>query len=155
MLGITIAEFFGRLIPEVLILIFASYAFSKTRINQQKYIVSACILGVCVFIIRFLPISYGVHTILNIIALGIITTNINKIDIIGAIKACIITPILLFILEGINVILLRITVADKLDLIVADATLKTIYTIPSLLGFILIVWIYYMKMKKENKLKDV
>lgn len=155
MLGITMVEFFGRLIPEVLILIFAAYAFSKTKIDKQKYIISAAILGGCVFIIRCLPINYGVHTILNIIVLTLLVTYFNKIDIIGAIKSSIVTTILLFILEGINVIILRLMLGDQLDAIVSNTVLKTLCTLPSLLALLLIIWIYYNKMKKENKLKNV
>ena len=155
MLGLSTVEFFGRLIPEVLILIFAAYSFSKTKIDCKKYTISVIVLATCVFIIRKSPINYGVHTILNIIALTVVATSINKIEIIGAIRSSIITTILLFALEGINVILLQITVADKLDAIVANSTLKTIYTLPSIISLALIVYLYYNIMKRNDKLKNV
>ncbi len=155
MLKLSAFELIVRTIPEVFMLIFASYAFSKTKVDWNKYFLSSIILSICVFAIRLLPINYGVHTILNIIVLTVIVIHINKIDTIKAIKSSIITPILLFILEGVNVMFLRITVADKLDAIVTDPRLKTLYTLPSLLGLILIVCLYYYKMKKENKLKYV
>lgn len=155
MLKLSAFELLVRTIPEVLVLVFASYAFSKTKVEWNKYFLSSFILGVCVFAIRLLPINYGVHTILNIIVLTVIVIYINKIDTIKAIKSSVITPILLFILEGVNVMFLKIIVADKLDAIVTDPTLKTLYTLPSLLGLILIVCLYYYKMKKENKLNYV
>lgn len=155
MLKLSAFELLVRTIPEVLVLVFASYAFSKTKVDCKKYLLSSLILGVCVFVIRLLPINYGVHTILNIIVLTVIVIYINKIDTIKAIKSSVITPILLFILEGVNVMFLKIIVADKLDAIVTDPTLKTLYTLPSLLGLILIVCLYYNKMKKENKLNYV
>lgn len=155
MLKLTAFEFFVRLIPEVLILIFASYTFSKTKIDGKKYIISVVLLGICVFTIRMLPINYGVHTILNIIALTIIVSNINRIDTIESIKSSIVTTILLFICEGINVIGLNMTVADKLDNIVTNPILKTIYTLPSLIGLLIIVTVYYNNLKEAKKLKNV
>lgn len=155
MLKLSAFELLVRTIPEVFVLVFASYAFSKVKVDCKKYLLSSLILGVCVFVIRLLPINYGVHTILNIIVLTVIVIYINKIDTIKAIKSSVITPILLFILEGVNVMFLKIIVADKLDAIVTDPTLKTLYTLPSLLGLILIVCLYYNKMKKENKLNYV
>lgn len=155
MLKISAFELIVRSIPEVLVLVFASYAFSKTKVDWNKYLLSSIILIMCVVTIRLLPINYGVHTILNIIALTCIVTYFNKIDTIQAIKSSIVTTILLFILEGVNVVVLRLLVSEKLDIIVANTILKTIYTLPSLIGLILIVGVYYYKMKKENKLKYV
>lgn len=155
MLKLSAFELIVRTIPEVFVLVFASYAFSKIKVDCKKYFLSSLILGVCVFVIRLLPINYGVHTILNIIALTVIVIYINKIDTIKAIKSSIITPILLFVLEGANMMFLKIIVADKLEAIVADSTLRNLYALPSLVGLALIVWLYYYKMKKENKLKYV
>ena len=93
MLKMTSAEFILRLLPE-------AFIFSKTRINKSKYLLSSFLLGLSVFIIRMLPINYGVHTILNIIMLAVIAYSINKIDLTESIKVSIITAICLFLLEG-------------------------------------------------------
>ncbi len=155
MLKLSVVELFIRLIPEVLVLIFASYSFSKVRVERKKYIVASILLGVCVFTIRMLPIHYGVHTILNLIALTIIVSNINKIDVIDAIKSSIMTTIILFICEGINVMVLKLIVGDRLDVIVSNSISKAVYFLPSLLLLAIIVLMYYNYMKKRNRLKDV
>lgn len=152
MLRLAPIEFFLRVVPEGVLLIFAAYAFSKTKIDKKKYVLSTIMLVISVFIIRGLPINYGVHTILNIIMLTIIVVNINKIDVIKAIKATLITTVLLFICEGINVALLRVLVGNELDNIVKNEVLKTLYFSPSLfiLGFV--VFVYYNYLKRGNKL---
>lgn len=155
MLKLSAFEFFARLVPEVLILIFAAYAFSRTKIDWKKYGISAILLGICVFTIRMLPINYGVHTLLNIIALTIIVSNINKIDTIEAIKSSILTTIFLFVCEGLNVLILNIVVGEKLDAIIVDPMLKTVYTMPSLIGLVIIIEVYYNNLKKRRKLKNV
>ena len=155
MLKLSVVELFIRLIPEVLVLIFAAYAFSKVKIEREKYIISSILLGICVFSIRMLPINYGVHTILNIIALIIISTSINKIDTIISVRSSIMISILLFICEGINVMVLKAIVGDKLDSIVANSISKAIYFFPSLVLLALIVFSYYNYLRKRNKLKNV
>lgn len=155
MLKITTYEFILRLLPEAFIFIFAAYAFSKTRINKSKYLLSSFLLGLSVFIIRMLPINYGVHTILNIIMLTVISYSVNKIDLTESIKVSIITAICLFLLEGLNMLLLSTIFGDKLDIILSNTRLKTISGVPSLIGFGLIVIGYYSYLKKEKKLRNV
>lgn len=155
MLKMTSDEFILRLLPEAFIFIFAAYAFSKTRINKSKYLLSSFLLGLSVFIIRMLPINYGVHTILNIIMLAVIAYSINKIDLTESIKVSIITAICLFLLEGLNMLLLSTIFGDKLDSILSNTILKTVSGLPSLIGFGLIVIGYYSYLKKRKELRDV
>ena len=154
MLKMTADEFILRLLPEAFIFIFAAYAFSKTRINKSKYLLSSFLLGLSVFIIRMLPINYGVHTILNIIMLAVISYAINKIDLTEAIKVSIITAICLFLLEWLNMLLLTTIFGNKLDSILSNTILKTVSGLPSLIGFGLIVICYYNYLKKRKKLRD-
>lgn len=152
MLNISVFEFIVRILPEALIFIFAAYTFSKIRIDKKKYILASIILACCVFIIRKLPINYGVHTILNIFTLPIICTSINKISIVEATKSSIIATILLFVLEGINVFFLSVIFKDSLTQVMANPTLKTIYGLPSLVLLAIIVVGYYKYLRKRNKL---
>ena len=107
MLKLTLLEFFLRGLPEGFLIIFAVYAFSKTVINIKRYIVSSIIFVIAVYLIRLLPIQYGVHTILNIIVIIVLAVNINKIGIIKSIQASIMTIILEFICEGINIFIIK------------------------------------------------
>lgn len=133
MLKLTMFEFVIRSIPEVFVFMFAAYAFSKTKIDKKIYILSSLLLAVAVFVIRALPINYGVHTILNISFMTIISNSINKIEIISSVKAAIIMAIILFASEGINVFILKFLLGDRLTMILSNPVLKTIYGLPSLL----------------------
>lgn len=155
MLRLTSIELVARLIPEVLLFILATYTFSNTKINLKKYILSSAALGICVFLIRMLPINYGVHTILNLIMLTIITIVINNIDIINGIKASIITSIILFICEGLNVLFLNLLYGDRVQQLISDPRTKTIYGMPSLICFAIIVISYYCFLSKRGKVRDV
>lgn len=155
MLKLSLFEFVVRVIPEVLIFVFSAYAFSQVALDRNRYFLSSLLLGIGVFIIRMLPINYGVHTILNIIMLTVIACSINRIDKIKAIKSSIIMTIVLFVCEGINVSILSLLYGSKLEGILANSELKTIYGLPSLIAFGIIVMSYYIYLKKRNKLSYV
>lgn len=154
MLKLSVFELFARLIPEVLVFIFAAYVFTKTKIEGKQFIISSVLLGICVFTIRMLPINYGVHTILNIIMLTIIACTVIKADIIEGIKSSLLTAIILFALEGINIMILRMLVGENLENIISNPVTKTLCTLPSLIGLLVVVWIYYKQLKRRKKLKD-
>ena len=154
MLKLTMFEFVIRSIPEVFVFMFAAYAFSKTKIDKKIYILSSLLLAVAVFVIRALPINYGVHTILNISFMTIISNSINKIEIISSVKAAIIMAIILFASEGINVFILKLLLGDRLTIILSNPILKTIYGLPSLLILASIVIGYYIFLGKRNKLRN-
>jgi len=155
MLRTTLLEFFFRGLPEEFLIIFAVYAFSKTVINIKKYILSSILLVIAVYLIRLLPIQYGVHTILNIIVTIVLTVNINKIGIIKAIQASIVTIILEFICEGINMFIIQYIFKANIVNLLSDPLLKILYGIPSLLIFAAIVSTYYFYLVRNKKSKEV
>nr|WP_312292105.1 hypothetical protein [Clostridium chromiireducens] len=67
MLQLTVLEFTIRTIPEALVYIFAAYVFSNKKLDVNKYLISSFLLAIGTFLVRMLPINYGVHTILAII----------------------------------------------------------------------------------------
>lgn len=148
-------EFFIRIIPEGFLFIFAAYAFTKTVVDSKKYLLTSILHGIIVYFIRFLPIQYGVHSILNIIITIILLVTIIKIDVVKSIRAVIITYLLGFITEGINVIILQFILKKDLNIIFKDSVLKTLYGMPSLIMLWTIVLIYYFIVWKRKELKCI
>ncbi|MBY0754312.1 hypothetical protein K5V21_02475 [Clostridium sardiniense] len=146
-LHLSFFEFIVRGIPEAVLFIFAVCIFSSTKIEIKKFIISSLILSVATFLVRMLPISYGIHTILNIIILVIITTVVVKLSIIGSIRSCILTAILMFICEGINMGLIQLTHGSEIERIFANPILKTVYGLPSLMIFAIILLLYKFNRK--------
>jgi hypothetical protein len=149
MLRLTAFEFIVRAIPEAFVYIVAAYLFSSTKLNVKRYIISSLLLAASTFIIRMLPINYGVHTILFIIIQTAILIFVGKIDIVLAIKSSIITTICLFILELLNMLALNLIFKEQLDSIMLNPMLKTIYGLPSLIGFAIIAFCYYFRKKDK------
>lgn len=153
MLKLQPIEFFLRTIPEGFLFIFAIYVFSKVRLNRKKYIISSLIFSSLVYIIRMLPISYGVHTILSMLFLVFFSIIYNKIDVVRVIKSIIAIFIIQFLSEGINMIALQFV--PNFQVLLKDAVYKTILGLPSLIIAGIIVYIFYRIYKKRDEFKDV
>ncbi|MVX64082.1 hypothetical protein GKZ28_10315 [Clostridium chromiireducens] len=154
MLRLTALEFIVRTIPEALVYIFAGYIFSNKEIKVIRYLTSSLLLAVITFFIRMLPINYGVHTILIIITQIIVLVCVSKIDTILSIRSSIITTICLFVTEVLNMLVLNVIFKEQLESIMLDTWLKTIYGLPSLGSFALIVLGYYC-VRTKGKSKNV
>ena len=155
MLKLTLLEFFLRGLPEGFLLIFAAYAFSKTVISKKKYIISSIIFVIAVYLIRLLPIQYGVHSILNIIVIIVLAVNVNKISIFKSIQGSIMAMILGFICEGINVFIIQYIFKADIEYVLSEPLLKILYGIPSLVIFAAIVITYYLWLVRTKKLSEV
>ncbi|NFS10017.1 hypothetical protein FDE77_01735 [Clostridium botulinum] len=148
MLRLTTFEFLVRIIPEAFVLILGMFTLSNTKLNLKKYIISSLLFGLCEYGIRMLPINYGVHTILDIFIMIVTMFSINKSDVILSIRSSLITTIGLFICEGLNMLLLSAIFKDRLEVIMSDTKLKTIYGLPSLIFFTSITIVY--SLRKRN-----
>ncbi|WP_160691804.1 hypothetical protein [Clostridium sp. C2-6-12] len=153
MLKLTAIEFILRAIPEGFVFIFACYALSENRVNMKRYVASSLLFAISVYLIRSLPINYGVHTILSIIIETIIIISICKINIVLAVKSSIIATICLFVIELFNMLVLKIIFKEQLDAIMVNPAIRTIYGMPSLLIFAIITLSYYLR--KKDRLKNV
>jgi len=155
MLKLEPIEFFLRTLPECFLLILAIYSFSKIRINTKKYIISGLICSVGIFLVRMLPISYGVHTILGMGIAMVLGVSINKIDVIKSIKGILITIIIQFMLEGVNIFIITNILKGDTNKIFSDPIQKTLYGIPSLVILAIIIVGYYNINYKKDRLINV
>lgn len=155
MLKVSLLEFIIRGIPEGLILFLAIYAFTKNKIQLNRYLISSIVLSICVYFIKMLPIQKGIDSILNLIVLIVLSVYINNLHVVTAIKISIFIMILEFICEGINIFAIQLIFPEKLNLIFQNKILGTVYTIPSLIIFGFIVVWFYVRLYKRKELKDI
>ena len=155
MLKLEPIEFFLRSLPECFLLILAIHSFSKIKIDKKKYIISSFICSVAIFLVRMLPINYGVHTILAMGITSILGVAINKIDVIKAIKGVLIVIILQFALEGMNIFIIENIFKADIDKVFADPVQKALYGLPSICMLAIIVVGYYIINYKKGKLINV
>ncbi|MBU5454138.1 hypothetical protein [Caproiciproducens sp. MSJ-32] len=155
MLEIQPIEFFLRAIPEGFIYLLGVYVFSETKIDKERYVISSLIAAVAMFAIRFLPIVFGVHTILSILFIIILSIFYNKIDLISAIKGTIIHFIVQYLSEGINLVLLKYIFKLNFNLLLQDPISKSILGIPSLVLSLSFIFLYYKFFSRKDGFKNV
>ncbi len=156
MLQLSLLELFFRTLPESCIYIWAGYIFSNNKIDKTKFILSSILLSLCTFCIRLLPIHFGVHTILFLVAYILICVFMNKVDLIKAISSGLTSVIILFICEGINVFLLNELLQVDIEITFKEPVTKLLYGTPSLFLFGLIITILYrIKSKRRRLYKNV
>ncbi|MBS5885900.1 MAG: hypothetical protein E6300_15080 [Clostridium sp.] len=150
MLKLQPIEFFLRTIPEGFLFIFAIYVFSQINITRKKYIISSLVFSSSVYIIRLLPINYGVHMILSVLVLLFISIVYNKVEAIQSVKSIIILYMIQLISEAVNVLLLNLMKLD-LDKLFKNPIKKSILGLPSLLITLIIIIIFYLINKKKRE----
>lgn len=156
MLQLSLLELFFRTLPESCIYIWAGYIFSNNKIGKTKFILSSILLSLFTFCIRLLPIHFGVHTILFLVAYILICVFMNKVDLIKAISSGLTSVIILFICEGINVFLLNELLQVDIEITFKEPVTKLLYGTPSLFLFGLIITILYrVKSKRRRLYKNV
>ncbi|MHC1683538.1 MAG: hypothetical protein AB6733_11365 [Clostridiaceae bacterium] len=154
MLNLSFQELFLRGIPEGFLIMFAMNIFSNTSIKVKKYIISSLLYAIIVYYIRQLPIQVGVHTILNIFIIIFISSYINRVDMIPAIRSSIMIIILELICETANVFVIKYIFKLDINYIFNNPNTKIFYGIPSLLLFWCFVTIVYLRKNRKSKLKD-
>ena len=151
MLKLTLVELFVRLLPECIALIFAGYAISGKKVKINRIIVSGIILTIAVYVIRMLPIHFGVHTILSVMVIMFLLITMNEIELIKSGSSAMLSVILLFILD--SVVLISVTKLFNVSAndILNNHYLKIIALYPSLiLFFLIILLLYFYKRKKAS-----
>lgn len=148
-------EFFLRTIPESLLYIFISYLFAKKSINKKEYFISTILFAIATYLIRELPIHFGVHTIIVMMIYVIISISVNKIPIDKAISSILIGIMGLLTCEWINLFILNHYLKISIQAMEHNPMMKTLYMMPSLILFACFICLIYLCLKIKKRNKDV
>ena len=149
MLEQDILSLITRMIPEAFIIIYSIYILTKSKVNIKRILISSIIGGIGIYIIRLLPIHFGVHTILSIMMYIILAVKLNKIDMYKAITITLVSIIILFILDFLIALIYSKIFQLSSELLFGGGLLSNIVSIPPLiLFFIVIQFIVHIKEKK-------
>lgn len=149
MLELKPIEFILRGLPEGFLVVFAIYVFSKNEIDKKKYLITSIIFSLITYMVRMLPINYGVHMVLSVLILLFIVVSYNKIDVVSSIKSIIFIYLIQFVSEAINVLILNFMNID-LEIQFKNPIYKSIIGIPSLIITAIIILIFYIFNKKRR-----
>lgn len=125
---------------------FIIYTLSKKSINNTNYYIVSILLSVLTYVVRLLPIYYGVHIGINIITFISIMTILG-IPLIKSIKNTLITFTILEFSEILNLIILIIL--DNKFWTDNEIYIKGSLGIPSLIFLFLSAVILKYRIKSE------
>ncbi|GEQ19678.1 hypothetical protein CBU02nite_01840 [Clostridium butyricum] len=125
---------------------FIIYTLSKKSINNTNYYIVSILLSVLTYVVRLLPIYYGVHIVINIITFISIMTILG-IPLIKSIKNTLITFTILEFSEILNLIILIIL--DNKFWTDNEIYIKGSLGIPSLIFLFLSAVILKYRIKSE------
>lgn len=146
MIQITLLELFSRIVPESFFIIWGGYLLNNKSLNKQLCFISTIILSFSTYLIKMLPIDYGVHTIIILIMLIYILVKINKLNIIKSIYSAFIFITLLSVFELINLFVLEKILRLDIQTLFNTTLNRIMYMYPSLILFIcIIIFIYTIK----------
>ncbi|WP_411682628.1 hypothetical protein [Clostridium thailandense] len=150
MLRLTVLEFFLRLIPESLLFTLGVYVFAHVRIEKSRYFASSILLAIGIYLIRMLPIHFGIHTGIVIMLYISLTTFLNKIPIKKAISASMLWTITLSASESLNAYILN-CLKLNMQSILNNPLAKVLYFTPSLIMFLLAILLANILISKSEK----
>lgn len=150
MLHLSFLELVFRAIPESFALIFGMYIFSNARIKLLNYIILSLVFALATYLVRFLPITYGINTIISILILIGLSLYVSNNNLLKAVRGGILSIVVLFICEGINIFILQNIYGDRLTDIFKNPTTKIICGIPSLIIFVVILIAVKIIMNKRK-----
>jgi hypothetical protein len=136
---------------QAFIFIFGIYTFNRQKIEIKKYLLASIIVAAISFLVRQLPISFGVHTIFDLLASIIICILLLKMPAINTIRSMSIVFILLLASETAGLVVLSIIIGkDKLENIMNNPLQKAITSVPLNIFFLLLVALSYYILKKKG-----
>ncbi|MGI6712658.1 MAG: hypothetical protein ACOX4L_08080 [Bacillota bacterium] len=104
-------------IPENIALVTLGFVLVKAKIEWKKIIVLGVILAISAFLVRLLPITFGLHTIINIILMVGFLNYFAKADITKSVVVSLACYIILILLE---------TIIGYIIISFLDISLKTV-----------------------------
>lgn len=144
-------ELFLRSIPEMFLVILGITTIAKKSFSIKKYIFLSIIMGIIAFLIRNLPIYFGVHTII-ILIFTIIIMVISGIPIIISVYSTLIISLMLSLSEFISIFILNFfNINTNINIINVNSIKKCILGIPSLvILFLIIITLNYITTRREK-----
>ncbi len=128
------------------------YSFSDKQIlDKKKFIITGLIFGITPYLVRLMPINFGIHTIISIIVYMVVAVNINDIYIIKAISSALIGTLILFVCDFINLLVVVHVFKISVENLLENIFIKTLLGLPSLLLFLIfVVWFHRRSFKKTS-----
>ena len=155
MLTFTWLELLVLAVPECLIFVYGVYKLNNKPMREKRFWLSAFLMVLVGYLVRLLPIQFGIHTLVIIMVFIIISAYINRIEIFKATTTILLLFIIRLATEWLNFVILNTIFNISSEDLFNDPVKKVIYTLPSsLLFFIAVFIVYRLKNLKTKNIKS-
>ena len=147
MLESSLVYIIARTFTESIVAVLSGMILLGINIDKGKVLKYGIYLGFIISIIRLLPINFGVHSILSMIAVWMILFKNSSNDIIKSIVSTCLVWISLALSEGIYILIATDILNIGVEKLMDNTSLNgAIITLPSLLiMFLIVILIKYIK----------
>lgn len=159
-IAISVTQLIIKGIPEGFLTMLALHVLTRTKINWKKYLLLSSIYVVLTYLIRFLPITLGVNTILSLLTLILlfqITYKTQLGEVVRSVVSTVLIMIFVMISEILNMLVLyAIYGQSKAEELLNSGTelTKSVATIPSTIFLGFFIFIAYLVLTKMEKRKN-
>jgi len=130
------------------------FAFSRRKIVLKTYVLTSLLVTVIIYVVRLLPISFGVHTIIIMLFLILICIIIFKMSAYTTIRSALLIIVLLLICEMADIaVMIQILGEEKFQSMMLLTSDKAIIgSVPTIFFAMLIALKYFVlnNTKKKN-----
>jgi hypothetical protein len=157
-ISISLTQLVMKGLPEGLLMTLAFHLFTNTKIDKKKFFTLAFTNILITYLIRFLPITMGVNTILSLLALIVLfqITYRSQLDVVvRSIVTAVVVMTMIIIAETLNYLILFAWFgSERAEEILYNSSefIKNAAAVPSTLMLIVMIFSAYWLMKKiENR----
>lgn len=150
MLKVSLVELFFRGFPETLLFLWAINLINMKKLNVKNWILQSVVLSIIIYLVRLLPIQFGVNTLIAVVILILTEHYIDKLPLTKAISSSLIVVTLLSICEFINIAVLLYIFKANVQKMFEIPYVKITNSILSLILFIIFILLFSTFNKKIN-----
>ncbi len=155
-LEIIIFEFVLGYVLQGFAIVLGIFVLNRQKITLKKYFIASVLVIIISYSVRLLPISFGVHTILNVLFLFLICVIVLKMPAYTTVRSALLITMILLICEMADVaVMVAILGKTKFEYMMTDSVEKALIGFPGAVFFSLLVTSAYFMMNRQylRKLK--
>ena len=127
------------------------YALNKQKIILKNYMLASILLMIISSLVRLLPISYGVHIIINILFLYLICVIPLKMPVYTTIRSALLVVVLILVCEMVvTAFIMTIIGKDHFESLMKDSLRRSYIGVLANVIFTLAVSLTYYKLMKKG-----
>jgi hypothetical protein len=161
-ISVSLAMFLMKGIPEGLLIVWGIHILTNTNVDRKKFLLLSAVYIVTTYLIRLLPITLGINTVLSFVVLVFcfqLSYHIGLPKMTRSLAAAVILLVFTAVSEIANVLFLTVLYGgEQANALMAsqDKMTQAIYTMPSTVFLAIItVAVYFVARAIKKKRKHV